>query len=43
MHASAPAISVEIVPGLGHMGMVLDKLALERIVAAAKTMVSGGQ
>jgi pimeloyl-ACP methyl ester carboxylesterase len=39
MHRYAPDVTVEIVPGVGHMGMVLDKIALDRVVASAKAMV----
>eukprot|EP01037_Dinobryon_pediforme_P022636 gene22636-23852_t len=34
----APQVSVEIVPGMDHMGMVLQPAALDRIVAAAEAM-----
>ncbi len=36
----APQVSVEIVPGMNHMGMVLQPAALDRIVAAAEAMTS---
>jgi len=39
MKTYAPVTTVEIVPGVGHMGMVLDKAAVDRVVMAAKAMV----